>query len=389
MIKILCRMVGKEMRRARAVLRGFALAAAFASTVAQALPFELTVMTRNLYFGADLGPVLAAPSVPALIAEVTAAYGDVLASNPAARMTRIAEEISVAKPDIVGLQEAVLWRTRTPSVLTGSPGSEVVAFDFIQMLLDKLGPTYALAVKTTGFNASAPGRLSGVLSDIRLTDREAILVRTDRPADQFKVLGTGSGTFGAFISAPIAGGAGGTVNALRTFAFVDVTVSGVPIRLTTTHLEPDVAPIQVLQGNELIAALGGVPFAQIVLGDFNSKADGSGTATYGNMLAAGFKDAWLDKGVGDGFTAAQAENLLNFPSALDRRIDFVFHNGGVETISIDVIGEDPADRIVPPGLWPSDHAGVLATLRVIPEPNTMVLLVAALGLLMMVRGRRR
>jgi len=144
----------------------------------------------------------------------------------------------------------------------------------------------------------------------------------------------------------------------------------------------------VLQGNELIAALGTSPFPQIVMGDFNSSADGSGTATYGNMLAAGFRDAWLDKGVGDGFTSAQTENLLNLPSALDERIDFVFHRGGLTTIGVDLIGEDPADRIVPPGLWPSDHAGVLAVLRVVPEPDTVILFVVAFGVLAIARYRR-
>jgi endonuclease/exonuclease/phosphatase family metal-dependent hydrolase len=359
----------------RRSLRKCALLLGFVASAAHAVPFEITVMTQNLYFGADLGPVVTAPTVPALIGAVTAAYTNVVATDPAARMVRIADEITAAKPDVVGLQEAVIWRTRTPSVLTGSPGPQVVAFDFVQLLLDRLGPTYALAVKTQGLDATAPGLLGGILSDIRLTDQRAILVRTDRPADQFKLLATGSADFAAFLSAPIVGG--GTVNDVRNYAFVDVSVSGAPVRIATTHLEPAIAAIQVLQGNELIAALAGVPFPEIVMGDFNSNADGSGTATYANMLAAGFNDAWLEKGVGPGFTAHQAANLLNFPSALDERIDVVFHRGALQTVSVDVIGEEPGDRIVPPGLWPSDHAGVLATFSVVAEPNVLVLIIVA------------
>ena len=346
-----------------------------AASAAHGAPFEVTVMTQNLYFGAELGPVVTAPNVPTLIGAVTAAYANVLATDPAARMARIADEITAAKPDVVGLQEAVLWSTRTPSVLTGSPGPQVVAFDFIQLLLSRLGPTYALAIQTQGLDAAAPGLLGGVLSDIRLTDRNAILVRTDRPGDQFKVLATGSANFTTFVSAPIAGG--GTINDVRNYAFVDVSVSGIPVRIATTHLETGVAPINVAQGNELIAALAAVPGREIVMGDFNSPADGSGTPTYANMLAAGFSDAWLEKGVGPGFTAIQAANLLNFPSTLNQRIDFVFDRG-LQTLGADLIGEDPVDRIVPPGLWPSDHAGVLATLRIVAEPNVLVLIAVAL-----------
>lgn len=358
-------------------LRRGAFILSFGAFTAHAAPYEITVMTQNLYFGADLGPIVTAPNVPALIGAVTGAFGNVVATDPAARMARVADEISAAKPAVVALQEAVVWSTRTPSVLTGSPGPQIVAFDFIQLLLNQLGPTYALAVKTQGLDASAPGLLGGVLSDIRLTDQRALLVRTDLPTDEFKVLATGSANFAASVSAPIAGG--GTNKDVRNYAFVDVSVSGVPVRIATTHLDPNVPAVQVAQGDELIAALASAPGREIVMGDFNSPADGSGTPTYSNMLAAGFSDAWLEEGVGPGFTSHQAANLLNPVSTLDQRIDFVFGRG-MQTSSIDEVGDEPGDRILPLGLWPSDHAGLVATLTVVPEPHVLLLLIVALVL---------
>src|SRR3954469_5178474 len=72
---------------------------------------DVTVMTRNLFLGANLIPL--AVSRPG--AEFEQAAGDVLrrvtAIDPNERMTLIAREIARAKPALVGLQEVTLWRT--------------------------------------------------------------------------------------------------------------------------------------------------------------------------------------------------------------------------------------------------------------------------------------
>jgi hypothetical protein len=90
-------------------------------------------MTQNMYFGTDFAPLTTA--TPATLPFIVAAgFAEVVASNPAGRIARIADEIAAGQPHIVALQEAVTWATRTPSALTGSPGPEVVVFDFINML---------------------------------------------------------------------------------------------------------------------------------------------------------------------------------------------------------------------------------------------------------------
>ena len=371
-------------------LAAFWLVALAAAGPAFAGPIDVTVMTRNVYFGAALEPVIAAPDTGALLAEVAKAFGAVVASKPVERMERIADEIALARPHIVGLQEAVLWRSGPRGTLATE-----VEFDFAGSLLAGLaarGQSYAAVAISSGFDAQAPGffpaGIPGVLPpglvDIRLSDREVILVRTDLPLAEFRVLGAGSDVYAARYPISIAGS---MLEARRTYAFVDVEMSGRRFRALSTHLDPVVAPVQEAQAAELVAVADASPYRQILLGDFNSPADGSGTDTYGDVLAAGFADSWNEKGAGDGFTSHQAPDLLNPASLLDERIDFVFHRGGFRTLSVDVVGEELADRTAS-GLWASDHAGVLATLRLVPVPGSSILLLFGCAALCAVRLRR-
>ena len=98
----------------------------------------------------------------------------------------------------------------------------------------------------------------------------------------------------------------------------------------------------------------------ILLGDFNSPANGSG-ATYNNLVAAGFKDAWSIGGNSQGLSCCQAPDLLNAQSTLATRIDLVLFRGDFGVNEVDIWGEEPNDG-TPSGLWPSDHAGVAARL---------------------------
>lgn len=372
---------------------------ALAAPPAAGGPIDVTVMTRNLYFGADLAPIIAAPDAGALVARAGEVFGAAVASRPVERMERIADEIAAARPHIVGLQEAVLWRSQSPSALAGGPPGPAadVQFDFVGSLLSGLaarGTPYAAVAVASGFDGQVPGLfptgIPGVLppglNDIRLTDRDAILVRTDLPSSEFRVLASGAANFAARYAIPVGGS---LLEAVQSYVFVDVEMSGHTFRAASTHLDPLVAPVQEAQAAELIDVLTGLAFPQIALGDFNSPADGSGTASYAAMLAAGFSDSWLEQGSGDGFTYGQAPDLLNDVSLLEERIDFVFHRGGMRTLSVEVVGDELADRTAS-GRWPSDHAGVLATLRLVPSPGTAsLLLLGAAGLLVVWRPRRR
>lgn len=121
------------------------------------------------------------------------------------------------------------------------------------------------------------------------------------------------------------------------------------------------------QGRELLAGPVAADLPVVVVGDFNSPADGKGTPSYAELTEAGFDDAWLDAGRGEsGLTCCHATSLRNPADTLDRRTDLILTRGEFRAACIDVVGDEPADMVG--GLWPSDHAGVVATLNM-PRPG--------------------
>jgi hypothetical protein len=101
------------------------------------------------------------------------------------------------------------------------------------------------------------------------------------------------------------------------------------------------------------------------MGDTNSPADDSGGPAHQEFLAAGFHDTWAAVRPSDpGYTAMAAAPFVNLgrPSFdATQRIDYVFTRGGFGADAMNIEGADSADR-TPTGLWPSDHAAIVATL---------------------------
>jgi endonuclease/exonuclease/phosphatase family metal-dependent hydrolase len=322
------------------------------------------VMTQNLYFGADLGPVLAATDASTLIAAVTTAFASAEATDIPARMAAVADEIGKTHPDLIGLQEAALWRTGP----LGTPATEV-AFDFVSLLVDALaarGLTYEVAVTTTNLDAQAPGVTASGLREIRLTDRDAILVRRGAAGPAVDISSVQSANFATnvVLSTPVLG----HITILRGWAAVDVTIGHTSLRFRTTHLETLAEAVQVAQAVELLDGPAATGLPLVMVCDCNSDARGRGadaTATYGILIEAGLTDAWAVKRPGaQGLTCCQASDLRNRKSALNERIDLVLLRGSFDVRHARVIGAHPADRTPPPTrLWPSDHAGLAVTLE--------------------------
>jgi endonuclease/exonuclease/phosphatase family metal-dependent hydrolase len=168
---------------------------------------------------------------------------------------------------------------------------------------------------------------------------------------------------------------------LRGLASVDVSIGGATFRFATTHLT--FPPVQLQQMRELIANTSAATLPLIVAGDFNANADDPGDptfATYQAAIDAGFVDAWSAAHPGDpGFTCCQAQNLLNATSSLNQRIDLTLLRGGVSVDDVELIGDSDAERTMPSGLWPSDHAGLIATFDIpegsiaVPEASTWIM----------------
>jgi endonuclease/exonuclease/phosphatase family metal-dependent hydrolase len=300
-------------------------------------------MTRNLFLGADLTPAyraLAAPDgLAGLPAAVAAVFnpgeppGVVQRTNFAARAVALAAEIEAAAPDVIGLQEAAVWRV----------GDEVAA-DHLALLeaeLERRGLRYRrVAVHENGRVAlpSAAGILVG------LADREALLAREELDVSNVQA--------GAFANTLTMDAAQGSFSLARGWIAADVAGA----RCVTTHLEvasaPAAATVQRLQAQELVDGPAATELPVVLLGDFNARPE---RKTYAYLRHAGFEDAWLQANPDspEGFTCCHRELLDNPADRLRARIDLILVRGLVAAEAW-VVG-DFTD-----GLWPSDHHGVVA-----------------------------
>ena len=110
---------------------------------------DVTVMSRNLYLGSDLTQALNEAvqlGKPGHQDSYADAVGQVMQnvnqSDFSKRAITLAQEIKNNRPDLVGLQEAALWRVQIPT--DGTPlnpngtSAVTVAYDFLQQLVDQL-----------------------------------------------------------------------------------------------------------------------------------------------------------------------------------------------------------------------------------------------------------
>jgi len=322
-------------------------------------PHELTLMTQNLYQGTELEHVLAAQTPEQFAAGVATDYANVIATNFKERADALAAEIVRAGPALVGLQEVALWRTQLPFDPTAAP--QTVAFDFLQILLDALaarGVTYITVIARDNFDVSGPGLFPFGLMGVRLTERTAIIARTDPRAplklshpqqggfQHVSVLPTLNGPF------PLGGG----------WLSVDATADGRTFRFITTHLDGFSPAVAGAQTGELLAGPAATDLPVLIAGDFNSVTT---DPAYGDLVAAGFTDVWAARNhERPGLTCCQVppDSIVNPVSQLSTRIDYIFTSGRSAPRDVHVVGDNPSARTAS-GLWPSDHAGLVATLK--------------------------
>ncbi|MDS0296210.1 hypothetical protein [Halogeometricum luteum] len=211
---------------------------------------ELTVATRNLGLGANLFALFLVESVQGLARTVGDLYADIERSAPTERMTAIAGELVRTRPDVVGVQEAALVRTDDAGDGgAGDPDAETVAFDFLADLttaLDAAGEPYEVAGVTTNADAEFPGLVDGKELDVRLTDRDAVLVRAGADVE---VTGTSSATFEEALTVPV--GDDRTFRVDRGYGVVDATVRGAAVTVVNTHLESSSESVRGAQAEEL------------------------------------------------------------------------------------------------------------------------------------------
>lgn len=286
-----------------------------------------------------------------------------VATDFPARAGVLAAEIVAASPALVGLQEVELYRVQQRSDFQQNPlpNAQQVVYDFLQILQDSLaarGASYAVAAKIQNADAELPAvldRNNPTLSDVRLTDYDVILARSD-----VRTSGVVAQNYAA--SAQLSSG-GFAVPFPRGYVKVNAVVDGAEVTFVNTHLE-GLMPAHEAQAKELLQAVSGFREPVILVRDLNTRADGTGTPGYGVLVSNGpFSDAFSAVSTNPGLTCCFTADLMDATASLYERIDLILFRGEVEPISAQVVGDKPADR-TPSGLWPSDHAGVVVTFRV-------------------------
>jgi len=340
------------------------VAACSDAPIAVGEPHQITVMTRNVYVGADVDQVMLATSPEELLARVEAAWQELEATDFAERAEELADEILAAEPHLVGLQEITLIRTQSPgdAVLGGTVPAEEVAWDYLAILMAELaerGLDYRVAGMIEDTDVEMP-RANPTFDDVRMTDYDVVLARGD-----VQVSNVESANYVALLPVPTPGG---ELQVRRGWVALDAEVGDETYRFVNTHLEPAdfTDQIQAMQVAELLVILSGETLPVILVGDLNSRADGSGTPTYQTLLDAGFQDAWIVSGGEQtgGLTCCHALDLRNPTANFDERIDYILlRDAQVIEAEAWVVGDDPANRTAS-GMWPSDHGGVVVRLTV-------------------------
>jgi endonuclease/exonuclease/phosphatase family metal-dependent hydrolase len=329
---------------------------------------DLPVMTRNMDAGSDFRYILAAALNPNstqtdVLSAITQTFLEMHGSNYAKRAEEIAGEIQSTQPYLVGLQEVTTLRMGTYP----GPASTVID-DQLQALLKSLqqrGLHYtALKVQKNADIQTPAFDASYNLIMVGFTDYDAVLVRTDLPVSQLAIQDVQAKHFDAILNFPIAGQ---DIPFTRGWISVDAKLRGKNYRFVTTHLETFVNEYQAAQAQELLYGPLNTYLPTILAGDLNSDANApsfqNGPA-FGILVNGGFSDIWSALHPTDaGLTWPYfLEDTTNPDIAPFQRIDLILTRGtGVEAESEQLTGTTPID-----GIWASDHAGVVATLKLLP-----------------------
>jgi len=332
--RLAIRLVKSQFACALVLVSGVVLITPSMATAEDTHNTVFSVMTRNMDLGSDYGPALAAHDPQSFAHGVATIYNEIVASNIAERAAGIAREIQETMPTVVSLQEVSLVQR---FVWTGTQGPFIDQIDQLAVLrtaLAQLGLSYSLALEVHELDIAAPSDAGYLL---RIRDSEAILVRSDLPASILTVSNPQIGHYTHLLSfqTPV-----GIVTAITGWASIDITAMGSTVRVIDTHLESRSASIAAAQANELLIGPVVTNLAIVVAGDLNS-GPGTTTGAY-DVIAATLP--------------LHGEDFFPYETSPDRRIDLIFTRG-LRPVTDILVG---TDDLTPSGLYPSDHAGVVA-----------------------------
>ena len=367
--------------RPRALLPGlvlFATAWAFIGAGSAAADTNLKVMTQNVYQGTEfrhIAELKKGASFPEAIVATTADYATYEATRFKDRAKQIAAEIAKDGPALVGLQEIATWHK---GPFKGLEEAFVlpteVSEDFTEVLVEALaadGAHYAPVSRHDGnFTLAfpvAPGPPPFGLTAVGMVESGVILARTDLPAEKFSVSNPQSGTYAAKVELenPLTKE---KIPFTNSWQSIDVRVPGKTFTFITTHLDAldPSGTVRGIQAEELLKApVMNTSLPVVVTGDMNSGPKTT-PAAYNTLVAGGLSDTWTAAGQGaPPHTCCHLafNDRVNDPNATyTDDLDHVFTRGSLKAKGDHLVGNTVPNPEPKPFIWPSDHAGMVATL---------------------------
>lgn len=319
-------------------------------------PNKVVVLTRNIYVGGNVDRLI----IPGgdLIEKLMLTIAELQYTNFPERAVALAKEIKWWRPHLVGLQEVSLIDIHLPDF-----GIEFTLNyeDILMSTLDAMGLNYYVAGKVQNVDAFVPLDANNY---VRLIDFDAVLARNDVKTSNVEPW---------HYSASFNTGPPLNVQIIRGYIAVDAEVGRKKYRFVNTHLEPFVPAVKMGQAMELMIRLAGEALPIILVGDLNAEAPND--PVY-DLIVNGndYVDSWTRNKVQSnkiGNTSGY-EPMLDDPyDTLENRIDLILVKSHVWAgdyqdigpVIAFVVGDERKD-MTPSGLWPSDHAGVIARLKI-------------------------
>ena len=361
---------------------------------AQAVEQPLTVMSRNLYLGADVG--VAMKLLPDFSAAAQFMWDQVAATDFTRRAPVLANEVIAEDADVVGLQEATRWYCKK-----NLWSKKVIIFDFTEQFLKATkaaGSEYLLARKNGVYALNIGYSIPAIPYLTMVEDPKSFqpIFGSDRAACGFEigdaivvkkalvnqVLRVGNTEYEASYSIIPK-----VMTIYRGYTWIDLNYQSSKVRIISTHLESlwdsNKVPNSALQATQLIKDLSQTKMPTIVMGDFNSDPrdprqaggfnpggqpessetcidQGAPTSVdnslskcnaYWLMRQAGYEDAGPDSRDPKNFTWGmsallagpdmkryKAGKLIGNSYGFTDRLDYIFHRNGVKTTSAKIIG---------------------------------------------------
>jgi endonuclease/exonuclease/phosphatase family metal-dependent hydrolase len=310
---------------------------------------RVRVATYNVYLGADLSLLLGQRTVEELDRNRYEVQRQLMTTAFPMRADAIARVLERQRLDLVGLQEVCTWTAN------GEP-----LWDFAAELLralQRLGEPFEVVAGQPTFEGSGRVRVDGRPLELWLQGSNTVLRRCRSAID---VESSSVGLFRSAHTTPLLDQL--QVSITRGWCAVRCRPAGTPetgFTFVNTHTEAYDEDARDRQRDELLAVLPAEGERVVLVGDFNAPPARVG-------MPAEYQDAWVAAGNPSdraaSATGCQAPDLLNEHSVLAERLDYVWTRG-VRVVSARRFGADPEDR-AETGLWPSDHAGVVAELEV-------------------------